>query len=301
MQGLEWDNLRLLLALLRTPTTEQAARQLDVDRSTISRRLLLLEKGLGARLFTRTREGLLPTAAALRLRPLVESMELTARSLSSAVRDGQDRVGGNVRVATTEALAALLVSEGLLSVNDQHPELSIELLGGNRPLDVARGEADIALRLSAVREATLRVRCIARIGIALFASPLYLRARGGLPSRGSSTSIGILKGHDLLLPTGELARLPESRWLSTRKGARIVFRSNSMTSLIAAAIAGRGMVPLPLSWGQNTPGLEQVLILDHIPKRPIWLVTRAETPERKAVRVVSDQILSILSGKFTHR
>jgi len=53
-------------------------------------------------------------------------------------------------LATTEAFAALLVTEGLLALGDQHPDLVIDLLGGNRPLDIARGEADIALRLAAV-------------------------------------------------------------------------------------------------------------------------------------------------------
>jgi len=74
-----------------------------------------------------------------------------------------------------------------------------------------------------------------------------------------------------------------------------------MTALIAAAVAGRGIVPLALSWGQNIPGLAQVLVLDHIPKRPIWRVTRAEALERGAVRVVSDRIASILAGTLTRR
>jgi len=295
MHGFEWDNVRLLLTLLRAPTTEQAAAQLDVDRSTISRRLALLESDLGASLFLRTRDGLRPTAAALRLRPAAEAMELAARALASAATEGDDRVAGTVRVATTEAFAALLVSEGLLALGDQHPDLVIELLGGNRPLDIARGEADIALRLAAVREASLRVRCVARSGIGLFAAPAYLHARGPVHGRAA------LQAHDLLLPTGELSRLPESRWLLSRKGARVVFRSNTMAALIAAAVAGRGLVPLVLSWGQQVPGLEQVLVLDHIPKRPIWLVTRAGEPERGAVRVVSDRIASILAGTLTRR
>ena len=295
MHGFAWDDVRLLLTLLRAPTTERAAALLDVDRSTISRRLALLEHELGASLFVRTRDGLRPTPAALRLRPAAEAMELAARNLASAATEGDDRVTGTVRVATTEAFAQLLVTEGLLALGDQHPDLAIEILGGNRPLDLARGEADIALRLAAVREASLRVRCVARSGIGLFASPAYLHARGPVHGRAQ------LQAHDLLLPTGELARLPESRYLASRKGARVVFRSNSMAALIAAAVAGRGLVPLVVSWGQNLAGLEQALVLDEIPRRAIWLVTRAGQAERGAVRVVSDRIASILAGTLARR
>jgi DNA-binding transcriptional LysR family regulator len=292
MHDFAWDDVRLLLTLLRAQRTEQAANQLDVDRSTITRRLSVFEKNVGARLFARTRDGLKPTKEALRLRPLAEAMELAATALGNAAGESDPRVEGRVRIATTEALASLLVAEGLLTMNDQHPELAIELVGGNKPVDVARGEADVALRVSAVREAALRVRCIARTGIGLFASPSYVHARGGVSSRGG------LDGHDILLPTGELARLPESRWLSSRKEARIVFRSNSMNALIAAAIAGRGLVPLNLSWGRSNAGLEEVRVLEQIPKRPLWLVTRLETPKRGAVQVVSDRVASIVTRVF---
>jgi DNA-binding transcriptional LysR family regulator len=285
---MEWDDVRVLLALLRARNLNEAGTRLGVDRSTISRRLGALEKNLGARLFTRTREGLRPTAAVERLRPHAERMELEAAALAHAAV-ATEPVSGVVRVATTEALGAFLVAEGLLGVREQHPELVVEILGGNRPVDLARGEADLAVRVTPLREASLKVRCVARLGIGLFASPAYVRARG-LPR-----SVAALRGHDVLLPSGELSQMPEAKWLAARPGVRVAFRTSSMPALVAAAVAGFGLAPLTLPWGDREPGLERALVLEEIPRRPVWIATHAESAVRPAVRVVGDRLASIFA------
>jgi DNA-binding transcriptional LysR family regulator len=293
-----WDDVRLVLALLRTPSSERAAELLGVDRSTISRRLAAIEKALGATLFARTRDGHRPTAAVLRLRPHAEAMEQAARALEAAVGDAAagTAITGRVRVASTEGLAAMLVADGLLDVSRAHPALDVEVIGGNRPVDLANDEADIALRMATVREAALRVRCLARVGIGLFASYTYVGARGAPQQQ--AIARGGLAGHDVLLPAGELARLPEARWLAARKGVRVALRSNAMPALIAAAVAGHGIVALDLSWGRANKELAELAVLDHIPRRPVWLVTRSETPERAAIRVGRERIAAIVARRM---
>jgi DNA-binding transcriptional LysR family regulator len=286
MRELHWDDLRVLLALIRAANLHEAAAQLGVDRSTISRRITALEKSLGASLFTRTREGMRPTATAQRLKAHAETIESDVTVLRNAAAVGDEEPAGSVRIATTEAMATDLVEQGILGVTDQYPDVAIEIVAGNKPVDIARGEADMAVRLSSIRQASLRVRCLARVGIGLFASPDYLRARGISRSRA-------LDGHDILLPTGELAQLPESRWLASRKNVRIALRSNSMPALVAAAIAGRGIVAMGLGWGDRLRGLERILVLDHIPARAIWLVTRESDSRRPLIRLVADRIAAI--------
>jgi len=288
----EWDDVRILLAVLRAKNLHEAGVRLGVDASTVSRRLTHLEARLEARLFVRTRDGLKPTVTAERLRPHAESMEASAACLVQATHAGEARTSGVVRLATTEAFARMLVTEGLLDVRTHHPDLVIELLSGNRPVDLARGEADIALRLAALKQPALRARCVAKMGIGLYATEAYLRARGTV-----RTPAG-LRGHDVLLPTGELARLPEARWLAARTSTRVVFRSNSMPALIAAATAGHGLVPLPLGWGDSEPALERALVLDAVPLRKVWLVTHEATRERPAVDVVATEVASILGRIF---
>jgi DNA-binding transcriptional LysR family regulator len=293
MRIMDWDQVRMLLALLRAKNLQEAGERLGVDRSTISRRVAELERQLGARLFVRSREGLRPTATAERLQVHAERMEHEAAAFEQAASAATDQVAGVVRVATTEAFAALLVAEGLLGLRQEHPGLIIELLGGNRPLDLERGEADVALRVGSVREAALRVRCVARMAIGLFAAPAYLRQRGVVRSPRT------LAGHDVLLPAGELARLPETKWLLKRRNLRVVFRSSSMLALVAAAAAGLGLVPLPLLWGHHDPRLERAMVLDDIPKRPVWLVTRAGDVNA-ATRVVADRVAALFLRTFAN-
>lgn len=289
---MEWDDVHVLLALLREKNLRGAGARLGVDASTISRRLSALEQTIDARLFVRTREGLKPTARAVRLLPLAERMESDAASFVHMLRAGDARATGVVRVATTEALARMLVSEGLLELRVEHPNLVIELISGNHEVNLARGDADIALRLSPLKQPALRARCIATMGIGLFAAPSYLRARG------SARTIAALRGHDVLLPTGELSRLPEARWLAARHGVRVVLRSNSMPALVEAAIRAHGLVPLPLGWGDSEPALERALVLEAIPHRKVWLVTHESADGRPAIQVVAREMAAVLARMF---
>src|SRR5215471_5434530 len=121
---MEWGDVKVFLALLRAKSLHEAGARLGVDRSTISRRAAALERSVGAQLFVRTREGIRPTTAAERLRPIAERMERDATLLAEAARGADDLAsGGVVKVATTEALAAFLVEEGLLALREQHPGL----------------------------------------------------------------------------------------------------------------------------------------------------------------------------------
>jgi DNA-binding transcriptional LysR family regulator len=288
----DWDDVRVLLAVFRAKSLEGAARQVGLDASTVSRRLAHLEEKIEARLFVRTRDGMRPTAAADRLRAHAESMEREAAALVRAARARESHASGVVRVATTDALGRLLVAEGLLDLQREHPELVIELMGENRPVDLARGDADVAVRLAALRQPSLRARCLASMGVGLFAAPSYLAARGRV--RGPAA----LEGHDVLVPSGELARLPEARWLARRPGVRVRLRSNSVASLVLAAVLGHGVVPLPVGWGDSEAGLERLFVLDAIPKRKIWLVTHESAAERPSVGVVAAQIATLLARVF---
>lgn len=287
---MQWDDLRIFLSLMSTRSLSTTARDLGVDRSTVSRRLLALERALGARLFLRSREGLRPLTAAERLRAPAERMAEEARLITVRGLAPDRSVEGLVRVATTEALATFLVQRGLLELRERHPALSLELLGGNQPVDLGRGEADIALRVRPPQEPALRVRRVAQMGCALYAAPAYTQARGA--PRGEAE----LTGHEVLVPSGELSRLPEATWLTGLPGVRVALRSSSMPALVSAAVRGAGLVALTRPWGDSEPGLMRLFDLDFIPPRSLWIVTHPDLARRAAVRVVADWIASLMSG-----
>jgi DNA-binding transcriptional LysR family regulator len=141
--------------------------------------------------------------------------------------------------------------------------------------------------MSPLRQATLKVRCVARYKCGLYASAGYLKERG-LPR-----SLEGVAGHDVVLPAGELSAMPEAKWLAGRPRVRVTFRSSSMPTLVAAAAQGRGLVAISVRWGDAEDQLQRVLVLEHLPARPIWLVTAADP--RPAVRAVADRIAQLFA------
>jgi DNA-binding transcriptional LysR family regulator len=286
---MNWDDVRLFLAVARADSMTHGAIDAGLDRTTVSRRIAALERDLGAKVFLRTRDGLRVSPAGARLRERAERMAAEARALVAEAADEGGAIVGTVRVATTEALAVMLVEEGLLELRERYPDLVVELLGGNRPVDLGRGEAELVLRATPVREANVKVRRVARLSIALFASDGYVRRRGAPSSEKG------LAGHEVVLPGGELSMLPEAKWLASRPGVRVAFRSSSMPALVAATAAGAGLSALTEAWGLRTPGLCRLFIVDAVEPRPLWLATTPEAGSRAAVRLVADRIAAMLA------
>jgi DNA-binding transcriptional LysR family regulator len=141
-----WDDVRLFLALHRGRTLAAAAKATGLDASTLSRRLAALEEALGAPLFDRTREGLVPSAAAELLLAAAEEMaQAHARFSRDAAR--RERVAeGTVRLSVPPGLAEAFVGPALVRLRERHPRLCIELDASLAFVDLTRREADLAVR-----------------------------------------------------------------------------------------------------------------------------------------------------------
>lgn len=285
--ALDWDDVRVFLEVTRARSLARGAREAGLDRSTASRRIAALEEALGAELFVRTRDGLRLTAAGERLVPHAEQMALGARALGARAEETTSRIAGVVRIATTEAMAAMLVEEGLLRLREPHPGLVLELLGANRPVDLTRGEAELALRLSPLAEAQVKVRRIARFGLSLVASEGYLRKHG------SPASLERLEGHDVVVPGGELSRLPEAKWLAAQPGVRVVFRSSSMAAVTAAIAEGVGLGVMTDGWATRKPGLKRLFPMKQLEPRPLFLATAPGLSRSASVRVVAEGLVAL--------
>ena len=285
---MDWDDVRVFLAIAHARSLAAGARAAGLDRSTASRRIAALERALGARLFLRTRDGLRLAPAGERLTGHAEAMAAGARGVeASALEDGHE-LRGRVRLATTDSLAALLVRGGLVELAARHPRLELELLGDNRVVDLARGEADLALRIAKVAEPSLRVQRAARLPFGLFAAERYL-ARAGRPA-----SERDLAGHDVLTYAPPLAGLPEARWLRERAGTRVVLRTTSVTALLSAAVDGLGLAVIAGGFGVGALGLTCVFAIPALPPRVLWLAMHPDAAARAAVRTVAQQVQVIV-------
>jgi DNA-binding transcriptional LysR family regulator len=230
-----WDDARVLLALHRARTLSGAAAALRVDASTIGRRIDALEEALGARLFDRTPDGAVPTAAADELVPSAEAMERAALELGGAAQGFEREVEGVVRLSLPPGVADLLVAPLLPALFARHPRLRLELDARVGYVDLARREADLVLRgirpergdLVATRVALSKSRPYAHRSLALG----RVRDPAAVP--------WITYGHDL-------AHIPDAAWiLAVAPEPSIVLRTSSFTAQIAAVEAGAGVTLIP--------------------------------------------------------
>lgn len=271
MPTFEWGDLQVFLAVHRTGTHAGAARALRVAPTTIGRRLAALEDALGARLFARTPDGLAPMPSARALLPRAERVEAEIQGASRELTGADVRPTGTVRVTCGDGFGAFVLGPALPEFLAGHPGLSVEVIPSVRVLDLARGEADVALRLFRPREKSLVARRIGTERYVLYTSPSYL-ARRGTP-RGARD----LATHDLVLYDRDLDRMPSQAWLlRIASGARVAVRASTTTTLHAACAAGAGIALFPTSYVRNDPRFVNVLPRLEAPASEMWLVTHAD-------------------------
>ncbi len=272
---LDWDDLRYFLGAAQAGTLAGAARAMGVEHTTIGRRLSALEHALGAPLVLRGPDGLQLTALGEKLSPLVEEMERAVRSVRDLVASHRARV----RLAVPSGFARLF-TPGVAQLCRDHPGLSLELLSGARPVDLKRGEADLALRSGPVGDKELVVRKLCDSGFSLYASDAYLARRPG------PVSTSDLSGHDVIGFDPSMAAMPAARWIDERAAnATIVLRSREMTDMVTATASGLGLAVLPCVLGDAEPGLRR-LTAEVVATRGLSLVYRRESRLSASVRAV---------------
>lgn len=234
---LDWDDVRLFLAMFRARTVGEAAVSLAVDASTVSRRLTALEELLAATLFERGRGGITPTKAAEDLMPVAEEMEDVVTRFQHAAEGLERQVSGVVRITCPSDVADVIVVPSLRDLLARHPALRIAVDAGEAVLDLARREADLALRVVRPVRGDLVITRLTTVRWVLAATPEYARSLGTL--RRWADAEWITWGERL----GEVG---PARWLSAHAGrVEPVVRSDSLAVQISAVRSGLGVALVP--------------------------------------------------------
>jgi DNA-binding transcriptional LysR family regulator len=290
--ALDWDDVRVLLALFRKRTLRGAAAVLRVNASTVGRRLEALETALATRLFDRTQDGLSPTAAAEQLLAHAERVEHSALSLISAAEGFEREPEGVVRITAPPGVADHFVAPGLVRLLARYPRLRVELDASIAYSDLTRREADIALRTSRPESGDLLARKLAEPRDVLLGSQAYVRELGTLTA--FSQARFVTWGHDL-------AHLPSTRWLVEHVPASaIVLRSSSINALLGAAESGLGLMLLSGAYTQVRPLVRASLSVklqkqvERVPPLQLWLVGHRALRDVPRVAAVWDFIVQEL-------
>ncbi|QSE72324.1 LysR family transcriptional regulator [Rhodococcus sp. PSBB049] len=285
------DNMRFLLELSRTGRIAEAAKRLDVDQTTVSRRITRLEKDMGARLFDRSSTGWQLTEAGRRLLPYAESVESTLlAALDAASSAGSGSLHGTVRILTPDGFGAYVLVPGLGMVRDRHPHLFTELRTSTTHDLVTGRDFDLAVTLERPSPRSVSVSKLANYDLRLYASRRYL------DSHSTIESIDDLEDHTLVWyvnaildvePLRRLERLlPENR-------AHV--QTNNITGHYQAVRHGVGIAPLPTYIGNADPDLVAVLPDKFVAERTYWLVVPRELARLARVRAIIDVLLDIVA------
>lgn len=276
----DWNDLKYLVAVARHGSTLAAARNLGVNQSTVQRRLSELERQLGQRLVERQPSGYRLTEIGEAMLPFAESVASAANAFEQHLKDAGRAQVGIVRLTCPEPIAFRLTQSGLLDrFHARHPDLRVEFVLSDRYVDLAKGEADVALRSGDTDDGILVGRKVADSIWAIYASRAYV-ARHGAPG-----SIAELRTRPLIGFDESLSRHRIATWLhEIAPDAEFVARNNSVLGLVSAAKSGVGIASLPIALGDAESDLVRVL-------GPIPELTRAwrllAHPDQRRSRRVS--------------
>ena len=149
---MDWDDLKVFLALSRKGSARGAAQDLGVSNSTITRRLDDMEHKLQAHLFDRTPDGYRMTAAGEQVLPTAEHVEELVMGVERKITGGDRELQGSIRLTLPPAGRLGFLIKRLASFVEQYPGIDLELTSSFDNADLSRREADIALRVMPAKQ-----------------------------------------------------------------------------------------------------------------------------------------------------
>lgn len=283
---MNWDDTRIFLALTRTPSLRAAARSLGVDQATVGRRLNALESELGAKLFLRAKDGYLLTAAGETALAAARRMESAALELRTKIEGQDEHPGGLVRVTSTDSIAIDLLLPAVERLQQQWPNIRVDLEVSTQLLSLSRRQVDIAFRNVRPDAPDLVVRRVAAWPVGLFASPAYL-ARFGEPVPEDE-----LRGHHLVVYAPYLEQGPFLTMAGVpARQARVAMTVRSSLLVRKAVAAGIGMGEMPV-WMGEREGLVRIWPQRRRPNDyEVWQVMHPDLQRTARVRAAA-QFLS---------
>lgn len=264
-----------MLALNRGASLAAASERLGMDPSTVFRALQRLERGLGRRLFERTRSGYVANELALALIEPAEQVEMALETARSSLAEATDQVAGTVRLTTTDTILHGLLATLLGSLAQQHGQLQFELHTGNELASLTRRDADIAVRATSRPPEHLVGRALGPIRVALYGSAQWTRAdvdAGRAP---------------WVAPDDAMPEHPSVLWRKHRHPkVQPRYRVHSILTALELVTLGLGVGVLPLFLAEGRPELQPLTAPLDEAQTELWLLTHPESRHLRRVNTV---------------
>jgi DNA-binding transcriptional LysR family regulator len=282
---LNWDDLRVVLAVAENGTISGAAAALRISHPTLSRRLRQIEARLGARLFERTPSSCRPTEAGEEIRVLASRLRDDIGALEARIA-GRDRSRrGPVRLTAPDAVSEYLLPPMLAKICKEAPEVTIELTVSNQVLSLAQRSADIALRVTETPDPALRGRQVGTVAMAVYAHEALAQ-----PMRQAADRPWI--GYDAALACSK-----PGAWVVAHVPDHCIrLRANTLLGAAQAVRSGIGFGILPCFMEGSIPGI--VRVEPPIPslESSLWLLVHPDIARVPRVRAACDALARMLKG-----
>lgn len=147
MNSMNWDDLKYFLAVCRAGSIRAAAKALDVNHATVSRRINSFEEALNQRLFDRTPQGYVRTKSAEEIFHEASHLEEQLNSVERKVAAKDKTLKGEIRVTLADVIAQCLLMEEFAAFSQLYPEINVEVIDSARSFNLTNREADVAIRI----------------------------------------------------------------------------------------------------------------------------------------------------------
>ncbi|MBA3941202.1 MAG: LysR family transcriptional regulator [Sphingopyxis sp.] len=281
---MEWDDLRVFLAVARTGTLGAAARAIGQTQPTMGRRIRALETALGHMLFQRTREGFILTSEGEAVLAHAERMEEEALGLRRELAGSETAIEGLLRLSCSDWFGVTMLAPILVEFAAARPRVVVELLTDPRLYSLPRREADLVFRIRPFDEPEVVARRLMRI-------PYGAYAKTGTPH-----PTGDGAGSSLLLMDTAFGGMPDVAWITGKlPQAHILSRSNSREVQARLCALGMGIAILPRPLGDATAGIEPIDLGEAPPSRDTWLGYHRDMRRNARLRALLDLVVERLA------
>jgi DNA-binding transcriptional LysR family regulator len=287
----DWNQAKAFLATAEEGSLSAAARALRLSQSTLSRQVEALEQELGLVLFERVGKGLTLTPSGVELLSHVRPMGEAANRVSLSAAGQSDAIEGTISISASEVYAAMVLPPILRRLRKLEPRINIRIIASNRPSDLQRREADIAIRNFPPTQPDLIAKKINDVFLRLYATPDYIERIGNpkLPYDlrnaefiSIDSSGGFLKGLN-----GMGLNLTERNFTSFTENILVMWEMVK---------EGLGIGILDDVLGDAEPRVRRVLPDVDPLVLPVWLVVHRELNTSRRVRVVFDLLAAELAS-----
>ncbi|MFC3324546.1 LysR family transcriptional regulator [Mesorhizobium cantuariense] len=276
---MHWDDLRIFLAVARDGSISGAAKRLNIQHSTVSRRIRLLETQLGTRLIERKKSGYELTPAGDELRMAAGKMELEVLEVEGALGGQEDRVAGELRVSAINNMASSVLMPIFAGFSEAYPDIRLHVQVSNKYVSLAERHADIAIRLTNTPLDTLVGTRLTNVASAVYGERRYLeglRASGARP-----LWIGV-----------ECCAFHQSWTHTACPDHRHSFFVDDTLLTLAALKQGLGLAYLPCFMGDSAEELARFRQPDPIHDLGLWLLYHPDLRRTKRVSVFREHMVA---------